>query len=239
MALVLSQSGMDLNQKEVVITGASSGLGLATAKNLLAQGAHVVIASRQSPDLEMVKKELASDSCEIIACDISQPEEVAALAKKVTQADILINNAGIWLEGELESYDDEQIKNVLAVNLTGTILVTKAFLPGFKKRNSGFILNVVSTSGLLARELQSVYAASKWGVRGFTEVLKNELSKTEIRVVGFYPGGMNTGLFSKGGSERDTAKYIQPEAMADVIAFILSRPDSMLISDITISRTAK
>lgn len=228
---------MEIKGKKMLITGASAGLGLETAKLLLEKGAHIYVCSRASKKLEAVREEITSLTCTVLECDVTDAKAVEKLAEEVGVVDVVINNAGVWLDGELETYSYEQISRVIDVNLKGVVNITRAFLPAMKEQDSGYIVNVSSTSGLKGRKGETVYDATKWGVRGFTEALKDELKETKIRVVGFYPGGMNTSLFKKSGSERNTSEFMRVQDVAEVIAFILERPYSMVIDDIKVSRT--
>lgn len=229
---------MNLQNKTVLVTGASSGLGLEIVRLLLTKGARVILTSRASDKLSQLKEEMSSEKCRVMSCDVANLDEIKELHKEVGEVDVLVNNAGIWLAGELAGYDYEQIQKVIEVNFTGLINMTREFLPGMKSKGQGMIVNVSSTSGLLGREQQTVYAATKWGVRGFTESLKLELKPDKIQVMGFYPGGMNTPLFNKSGDIKDTSNYMDPREVAEVLVFALSRPDSMTVSDITLNRTA-
>jgi NADP-dependent 3-hydroxy acid dehydrogenase YdfG len=142
----------------------------------------------------------------------------------------------VFLEGELESFDSKRIENVLDVNLKGTIFVTKAALPLLKKSPNAMILNVASTSGLRGRPHETVYCASKWGVQGFTESLKLDLAGTNVRVIGFYPGGMNTPFFEKAESNRPTDTYMNPKDVAEVVAFILNESTNLSIEHVVVNK---
>ena len=104
------------------------------------------------------------------------------------------------------------------------------------KKNNGFIINVSSTYGLSGRKNGSVYAASKFAVRGFTESLELDLQKTNIKVAGFYPGGMKTKLFTNAQMEKDIKHYIEPIKVAEVIVFMLERDDSMIVDQVEVER---
>lgn len=227
---------MNLKGKTALVTGGATGLGFAIAKKLLKEGAKVYICSRSKTKLDKAKNELKSKHLITKVCDIGDYRQIKSLAKGIGPVDILINNAGIWLKGKLEDNTVGEINQTLASNLLGTILITKAFLPSFKKKNNGYIINISSTSGLKGKNLQSVYVASKYGVQGFTESLKQDLKETNIKVVGFYPGGMKTDLFKKLGEPKGINKWMEPDEVASVIAFIITRPGSMLIDHIVINR---
>jgi len=122
----------------------------------------------------------------------------------------------------------------------GTIYMTRSVLQLMKNENYGTIINVSSTSGLPTggHAGESVYMASKYGVAGFTEGLKKEISeeKRNIRILGFYPGGMNTGFFAKSGQEKDTSGFMDPKEIAEIIVFMLERSDSIKMDHVEVNR---
>ena len=227
---------MDLDNKHVLITGGSGGLGLALTKQLIAKNCQVHICGRSQEQLQKVKQTIKSKQLAIWRCDVSDYQQVKAMVKKIDQVDILINNAGVWLEGDLEKNDPLVIGQVIDVNLKGTVLVTRAVLPVMKRLGEGFIINVISTSGLVSRPDSMIYAASKWGVAGFTESLKENLKNTKIKVCSFYPGGMNTNLFKKAGFDKKVNQWMNPDKVAEIIVFILERDENMTIDSLVVKR---
>jgi NADP-dependent 3-hydroxy acid dehydrogenase YdfG len=225
--------------KKVLITGGSDGLGLATAKLLVTKGYQVNILGRDQTKLHQAAQEINNPELKTWQCDLTDYEQVAATAAKIGALDILINNAGIWLEGSLGSNEPKVIAQVVDTNFKGVIYATKAFLPEMLKQNSGIILNISSTSGLRGRSNQAVYAASKWAVTGFTECLKEDLAATKIKVIGFYPGGMATKLFAKAGTPKPNENWMSPEKVAGVIAFALETDASMNLDHIVLNKFAK
>ncbi|HSW98118.1 MAG TPA: SDR family NAD(P)-dependent oxidoreductase, partial [Candidatus Saccharimonadales bacterium] len=181
------------------------------------------------------EKSFSNKNLHTILADVTDYQALEKSLKSLT-VDILVNNAGIWLEGGLETQTDKQIADTIDVNFKGTIYATRVVLPQMKKRNSGFILNVSSTSGLKGRENQVVYAATKWGVRGFTVSLEEELIKTGIKVAGFYPGGMNTEIFAKAGNTSDHSTWMDTDKVAEIIVFMLEHSDNMRINSLQVNR---
>lgn len=227
---------MNLKSKKVLITGGSEGLGFSIAKLLLEKGCIVHTIARSKDKLEEAAKKLNNTNFHIHQGDISDFSTVEKLAKEVKEVDILINNAGIWLEGKFTDYTPQQISQVIDVNTKGTIYVTRSILPVMLKRNEGFIINVSSTSGLVGKGDQTVYVASKYAVTGFTEALKVELAETNIKVAGFYPGGMNTKLFEKAGNLKELQSYMNTDEVAKVIIFILENDATMLIDHVVLKK---
>lgn len=231
---------MNLKGKTALVTGGATGLGLAIAKKLLEHRCKVVICGRTQTHLNQTRSQLNSPNLTTKLCDVTDYTQIETLVQDIGFIDILINNAGVWLEGELETYSAEKITQTLDINLKGVIYTTRAALPQMKKRNDGYIVNISSTSGLKGRELQSVYVASKFGVHGFTESLKVELASTNVKVIGIYPGGMNTKLFAKAGTPKDNTNWMDPNKVAEIIVFTLERDESLIMDHVVINkRTGK
>ncbi len=227
---------MELKNKTVVITGGSEGLGLSIVKKFLAKDCIVHIISRDKSKQEKVSAEINNKNLFTHQADVSNYTEIAQTINNIGDIDILINNAGIWLEGNLVDYDYETISKVIDVNTKGTIYCTKLVLPMMQKKNEGYILNVSSTSGIRAKEGQSVYVASKYAVTGFTESLQEDLKSTNIKVAGFYPGGMNTKLFEKAGFPRDNSDWMNTDKVADVVVMVLGLDDSMILDHVVLKK---
>ncbi len=233
---------MYLKNKVAVVTGASDGIGKQVALKLAAEGVLLALIGRNEERLSKVKEEclaLGSSKVEFFVCDISKSSDIKETVSKIISAfnsvDILLNIAGIWQKVNLlENISEEEIENVLDINLKGLIKITKELMPYLKKDTESILLNVSSRSGVVANLNQSVYSASKWGVTGFTEVLKIDLKGTNVRVAGVYQGGTQTEIFSKTNDSRDTSKFTKPEDLADVIIFMLSRPPQIWLHDVRV-----
>ncbi len=226
---------MQLKNKSVVITGGSDGLGFSLAKSLLAKGAIVNIIARDKNKLDLVVKQLGSNAVGFSA-DVSNWQEIEQVSRKIESVDVLINNAGVWIEGSLLDCEIDKIDQAIDINLKGVIYTTKAFLPKLQKETESHVLNVVSTSGLKGRDGQSVYCASKFGVSGFTESLKVDLEKTNVKVTGFYPGGMHTHLFDKAGNPKSNQDWMSTDKVADIITFMLEQDISMVMDQVVLNK---
>jgi len=229
---------MDLKNKTALVSGGSSGLGLEITKQLLAEEMKVFICARNEDNLKQTISEVNNSHLNFYVRDVTNADQVGTMANEIGSIDVLINNAGLWLEGELESNTYEKIAATINVNLTGTIFLTKAFVPVMKKKNDGFVINVGSTLSVEPRENLSVYVASKYGIKGFTDSLAKELAHTNIKVTGFYPGGMNNTFHAKAGNEKDHAAWMSPEEVAKAVLFILKRPENMIVDQIVIKKRA-
>lgn len=226
--------------EKILVTGITSGLGLELTKLLLLEGLEVVGIGKDQMRLDAVSNDLASSSLTTIKCDLKEPEEIRKSLSNMNDIDVLVNNAGIIAYQPLENHEDLSIVELIKTNVIGTILVTKVLTKQFKQRNTGSIINVASTSGLPTggHANESVYMASKYAVQGFTEGLKKEFvnEKSKVRVLGFYPGGMDTPLFSKSGDKKDTSKFMDPKEVAKVLAFMINAPDGIKIDHVVVNR---
>ena len=227
---------MKLKGKTALVTGGSTGLGFSIAKRLLEKEMNVAICGRKTAKLKQAKEKLSSNRLATYKCDISNYSQIEEIVDKIGDIDVLINNAGIWLEGELRNNTPAKISQVIDINLKGTIFATKAVLTQMEQRNSGFIINVSSTSGMKPRETQSIYAASKFGIRGFTDSLKIDLKDTNIKVTGFYPGGMSTRMFAKAGTPKENKDWMDTDKVAEIITFILERDESLIMDHVVVNK---
>ncbi len=197
-----------LTDKVVLITGASSGFGADAARQFAKEGCIVVLASRRMPRLTELAEQIRSEGGRAFAVplDVSEQsqidEAIHTVLDKFGQVDILFNNAGYgyldWLEN-LEPAAD--IDTQLNVNLRGLIQVTRAILPSMLARRAGTIINMSSMAGLIAAPMYSIYAATKYGVRGFTNALRREVDPFGIQVSGIYPGPAVTEFGQHPGSD--------------------------------------
>ena len=218
----------------IVITGGSDGLGKEIAKKLSRQN-DVVIVSHNKEKLEVVAREIG---CDLQVCDVTKYQEifeaVKSIVNKYGRIDCLVNNAGVWIEGELDENNEQQIEETFQVNILGVINFAKAVIPQMKKQKTGRIINIISQAGLYAKAKRSVYGASKFALSGFTKALEDELAGYGIGVMGIYPGKMNTRLFEKVGIEKKMDDAINPEDVAKTIEFILSFDNSVVFPEIGI-----
>lgn len=232
---------MNLKGKTAVITGASDGIGKQIALKLASQGVSLALIARNVKRLEEVRSkciELGATKVEVYVCDLKFKEQIKTTVEKIKidfeKIEILINNAGVWQKvAQLEEATLENIGDVISTNLTGLVMLTNLILPELRKQESALI-NVSSHSGIEAKNGQSLYCASKWGVTGFTESLRLDLKGSSVRVAGVYQGGTQTTLFEKANDVKDITKFTKPEDLAEVIVFMLSRPPQIWIHDVRV-----
>jgi len=198
-------------QPVILVTGASSGIGAASAKLFAARGYRVVLAARRKERLDALAEEIKQTGGNALAVptDLSDHQQIDSLVQKTIQEygqiDVLLNNAGFghlnWLE-ELDPIKD--IEMCVRVNVMAVIWMARAVLPHMIARRSGHIINMASMAGLVATPTYSLYAATKFAVRGFTEGLRREVRVLGIWVSAIYPGGVETEFSSHTGAERKT-----------------------------------
>lgn len=188
-----------LTGKVVLITGASSGFGEDAAQLFAAQGCRVVLAARRVERLQALAEKIQSQGGEAVAIpvDVAVREDIGNMVQAALdlygQIDILFNNAGFGRLDWLENLDPERdIETQVRVNLLGVIHTTRAVLPHMLARRQGQILNMASAAGLIPAPLYTVYAATKFGVRAFTDALRREVAPFGIHVTGIYPGPATT-----------------------------------------------
>lgn len=179
-------------KKTIFITGASSGLGKATAK-LFQQKGWNIIATMRNPEKETDLTKL--ENITILSLDVTnadQIEDVVEKAISIANIDVVFNNAGYGLIGALEALSDEQIEKQISTNLMGVIRVTKAFVPYFKSKKSGLFISTTSMGGLLAFPLHSIYHAAKFAIEGWSESMSFELALHNIGIKTIAPGAIST-----------------------------------------------
>jgi len=226
-----------LKNQTIVITGGGGGLGRALVLELSKENVRLAILGRTEKTLKETKEKVTTlgTECEYFICDISDKKEVTETFEKIKEKfgeiDILVNNAGIWYEGSTVEHPAEKVKELFDINSVGPVFTCQEVIPEMKKQKSGQILNISSIAGILPEPGWPVYVGTKYAVRGFTEALENELDGTGIKVMGFYPGGMDTDLFDKAGFPKGKVPWMMDkEKVAEVLVFMLKLPKNMNMS---------
>lgn len=222
---------LNLKNKTALITGSTDGLGKLTALELAGKGVNIIIHGRNEDKIKKILEELKEINKEgdfdSILCDFNNPQSIKEAFSKIEKLDILINNAGVWSEGNTIDIKEEKIIELSNVNLESYLLVTRTLLPILLKSEYSQILNVVSVAGyeIPSGYYHTIYTATKYGLQGFSEALAKEFEGKNLRVMGFYPGGMDTKIFEKAGEnyENDKAWMFDPLESVEAILFMLTR----------------
>lgn len=230
-----------------VITGASSGIGEATARVLAAGGHRIALLARRADRIQALADELGNGSI-AIAADVTDRSSIVSAARRVQRelggADILVNNAGVMLTAPFTSDQRQEHRRMVETNLLGAMTVTEVFLDQLRT-NGGDLVNISSVAGRVAPAGFAAYSATKWGLNGWSEALRVEL-QPHIRVIVIEPGAVATELsdhITHAASKADAKAYLEvalpPHDIADVIAFAVSRPKRMALSEILVRPTVQ
>ena len=224
-------------KKLVVITGASSGIGLALVKALLEQGYAVLGIANNFEKAGLDHPDFSSRSINLADIDALEESMSAVLSDIDMPVKALINNAGIGRMGFLEQLSVKDIRLVMDTNLTSQIIVTKAFLPLLKKQGAGDILFMGPEAALKGARQGSIYCASKFAVRGFSQALRDECGKSGVRVTLINPGAVRTPFFEKLQFEPGPApeNAIEPEDISGAISMVLAARQGTVFDEITLS----
>jgi NADP-dependent 3-hydroxy acid dehydrogenase YdfG len=231
-----------------VITGASSGIGEATARALAADGHRVALLARRADRIHALAEEIGNGAIAIEA-DVTDRESLLAAAERVQQelggADILVNNAGVMLTAPFTSEQREEHRRMVETNLLGAMTTTEVFLDQLRANGGGDLVNISSVAGRVAPAGFAAYAATKWGINGWSEALRVEL-QPDIRVTVIEPGAIATELsdhITDAESKRAAKEYldtaIPARDIADVIAFAVSRPKRVTLNEILVRPTVQ
>ena len=241
----------DIQDKVIAITGASSGIGEATAQLLAARGAKLVLGARRIDRIEALAARItaAGGHATAIATDVRRRDDVAQLVARAGERfgglDVLISNAGIAPISLLDELRVADWEDMIDVNLKGVLYGIAAALPVFRAQGRGHFVNVVSTSGLKIVPTQAVYAATKNAVRTISEGLRQEAGD-KLRVTVVSPGYVKTELADsmtspaiKAQIQRSMEMALPPDAIARVIAFAIEQPANVDVGDIVVRPTAQ
>lgn len=242
-----------MNHKTAFITGATSGIGKATAQLFAQNNIRLILCGRRGDRLEQLKEELSQlTEVTTLQFDVSNREEVfkaiASLPNEFKKIDILINNAGnahglsTVQDGNMDDWDA-----MIDINVKGLLYVSRAILPQMVERNDGFVVNIGSIAGKEVYPNGNVYCASKYAVNALNKAMRIDLNQHNIRVSAIHPGAVETEFSEvrfKGDKEKAKNVYkgfnaLQPEDIADIIYFVISRPYHVNIEDLIVYSTAQ
>ena len=235
---------MEVKGKVVIVTGASSGIGEATAREFAKEGAKVILAARRVDRLESLAREVVAmgggAEALVVQADLSKLEDIQSLITKTLEEygriDVLVNNAGFGRLDWLENLDPvKDIQSQFDVNVLGVIQTTRQALPIMIKQRSGHVINMCSMAGLVATPTYTIYAACKHAVHGFSEALRREVKPWGIDVSMIYPGGVTTEFGAHAGIKRKTNAttprfmLLTAEQVGETVVKLVRNPRPMLI----------
>ena len=239
---------INLSKQVIAITGASSGIGEATAVACARAGAAVALAARRGERIEALAERIKGEGGQAIAvaCDVGEEDQAGAFVRRahseLGRLDVLINNAGVMLLGPIEGADTEEWRQMIHANVFGVLYCTHAALPLMREQGSGHIVNISSVAGRFAREGSGVYNLTKFGVGAFSESLRQECVRIGVRVTVIEPGAVATELAGHNRPPiRETiAKMfaeVEPltaEQIADAIVYSIGQPPNVSINEVLI-----
>jgi NAD(P)-dependent dehydrogenase (short-subunit alcohol dehydrogenase family) len=219
----------------ILITGASTGIGLATAVTL-ARAGHDVVATMRNPARSPELAEIAAKEklrVTIQAMDVDDDSSVnntiSEILKQRGRIDVLVNNAGVGMMGPIEEMPLAEFRQVMETNFFGALRCIQAVIPGMRERKSGCIVNVTSVAGRLAMAPQGAYASSKWALEAMSEILAQEVKGFGIRVAVVEPGVIATPIFGKAKLEPKETRYPHTKRIAAIFAAALQNPTSAYV----------
>ncbi len=221
-------------KKVIIITGGSDGLGKTLTESLSKENDVIILATSEEKLINVAN----NNGCNYKVCDVSNyflvEKCINEIIEKFGKIDVLINNAGLWIQEELDNNDSERINSVVDVNLLGVINCTKAVIPVMKQNKNGLIININSQAGINHKAERVVYNATKWGVTGFSKSLADEVAKYGIRVSNVMPGMMKTDMFNKMNIQKNMINGIDTKEVARLIQFIIDTPSDVMIPEVGI-----
>ncbi len=231
--------------RTALVTGASRGIGLAVAKALAATGWRVGLVARGRQALEDAARAVGGGAWPM-ACDVSDERALRALVEHVDESfgdapDVLVNSAGVFTLAPAQVADAADFERALEVNLVGPFRLARAFLPSMRERRSGHIVSIGSIADRVALPENSAYAASKFGLRGFHEVLRAELAGTGVRATLVSPGPVDTAMWDEVNPDErpgftPRSEMLQPDAVAAAVMYAIEQPPGVNVDEVRLSR---
>ena len=248
----MTEAARPLSGKVALVTGASSGIGEATAVALAEAGAAVAIGARRRDRLDDLAARLTGAGAKVVTLDLDVTDEascrdaVARTRSELGGLDVLVNNAGLMLLGTIVGADTEDWRRMLDTNVLGLMYMTHAAIDGMVEQGSGDVVNISSTAGRTARSGLGVYNASKWAVNAFSESLRQEVTARGVRISLVEPGAVETELRShitqpeaKEAALAHTTgiRPLQPEDVARAIVYVVTQPSHVAVNEVLVRPT--
>jgi len=227
-----------MRTQTVLITGSSRGLGRSLAIHFARNGYNTILHGRDELELQSVAEQVFRHNghCDLVQGDLRADETILTLVETAERRniDMLINNAGIYLNAPFQDTNPEDLRRLIEVNLLAPMLLTRRVFPILQRKQSGLIVNINSLAGKSSNDRESAYCASKHGLRGFTRSIQFEANRYNIHVIDVYLGTMNTNVIE---GRRDPEKCIQTEEAAEFIFALCKRYESLRVTEVELTRT--
>jgi short-subunit dehydrogenase len=226
-----------------VITGASSGVGKSLAIQLSDAGYKVVLAARSENKLNAIAEEIQTKggNCLVVPTDVSQPEQINNLKVRTLEYGdvfVVINNAGLGKFCKIEDVTLEDWNRQLDVNLRASFLVSQAFIPGMKQREKGMLVFMNSVAGKKGYPYSAAYVASKFGMRGLADSMREELKENNIKVISIHPGAVDTPFWDETGVNFSREEMLDTSTLAQSIMHAIQSPGNFTVEELVVRRTA-
>ncbi len=227
---------MNSIKRTILVTGASSGIGRAIARNLLQQGHHVIGMSRDSA--KFIRQ---IDNFSPVQLDLSRlndiPQKIRELEQAFPEIDAVVLCAGRGQFGSVEEFSYAQIEDLMTLNFTSQAFLVKALLPALKRKDHGDLIFIGSEAALKGSRKGAMYCAAKFAVRGFTQALREECGKSNVRVCLINPGMVKTEFFEQLSFEPgdEPSNFIEPEDVAEAVSYVLNSRAQIVIDEINLS----
>lgn len=227
-----------IKNKNVLLVGATGGIGSKTAKLLSGNGANLFLVSKSSIKLASLAEELKIPRERTFALDISSPEEVSVLKDRFFSQfpviDVLINAAGIGIIKPLETISDAEFLRTLNYNLYGPFLLLKAFIPAMKETKKGLVIHIPGILGKVPMSGAAAYCASKYGLTGMMQSIREEVKRTEIRITNLFLGGVDTPFWDSIEMRVQREKMVLADEAAKAIWFLCQQPVSGVVNEMVV-----
>ena len=226
-----------------VITGASSGVGKSLAIQLSDAGYKVVLAARSENKLNAIAEEIQTKggNCLVVPTDVSKPEQINNLKVRTLEYGdvfVVINNAGLGKFCKIEDITLEDWNRQLDVNLRASFLVSQAFIPGMKQREKGMLVFMNSVAGKKGYPYSAAYVASKFGMRGLADSMREELRENNIKVISIHPGAVDTPFWDETGVNFPREEMLDTSTLAQSIMHAIQSPGNFTVEELVVRRTA-
>lgn len=220
--------------KQIFISGASKGIGLATARRFYKEGWKVIICARGKEALDAAQKEMPK--LVTYVCDLSQKQSIRELVEQIRSEhgpmDVLLNNGGTFLPGQMHSEEDEIFETLMATNLFSAYYMTKGLLPDMIERKAGTVVNMCSIASITAYEHGGSYSVSKFAMYGFSKSLREEMKPKGIRVISLLPGATYTASWEGAGMPEE--RFIPADDIAELVWTACAMSNRTVVEDIVI-----